>query len=166
MISARMRAVIIGNSGSGKSTLARRLSGTQSLPCLCLDSITWDAGPQRKPLSESLRKLHDFIASHEHWIIEGCYADLAEAALPSCTELHFLNPGTETCIAHCLQRPWEPDKFPTPSAQQAMQEHLVQWVRQYDSRNDEYGLKAHRRLFDQFKGKKQEYTTRIAYPSD
>ena len=61
--------------------------------------------------------LHAFMQSNEQWIVEGCYGDLILAALPYCTELRFLNPGIEVCVAHCHRRPWEPEKLSLPEAQ-------------------------------------------------
>jgi len=158
-----MRLVLLGNAGAGKSTMARQLMGDRVIPRLSLDQIAWDEGTKRKPLEVSLCLLHDFIQSNDQWIIEGCYSDLIEAALPFCTELRFLNPGMEVCVAHCRRRPWEPEKFPGPNDQTAMLTHLIQWVREYETRDDEYGLKRHRQIFDRFAGSKREYTTVASY---
>ena len=158
-----MRLVLVGNGGAGKSTMACRIIGGGKIPRLSLDTIAWDEGPKRKPLDVSLRKLHDFIQASDQWIIEGCYSDLIEAALPHCTELRFLNPGVDVCVAHCHRRPWEPEKFSSPEDQKAMLDQLIQWVKDYDSRDDEFGLKRHRQLFDSFRGRKREYTSVGAY---
>ena len=91
-----MRLILLGNAGAGKSTMARRLRGSANIPRLSLDEIAWNHGPRRKPLEQSLILLRQFIRSNDQWIIEGCYSDLVEAALPHCTELRFLNPGVET----------------------------------------------------------------------
>ena len=90
--------------------------------------------------------------------------DLIRAALPYCTELRFLNPGIEVCVAHCHRRPWEPEKFSSPEDQAAMLTQLVQWVREYETREDEYGLRRHRQVFEQFAGRKREYTSVECYP--
>ncbi|HWC17338.1 MAG TPA: hypothetical protein VG498_09990, partial [Terriglobales bacterium] len=97
-----MRLILLGNAGAGKSTMARRLMGSANIPRLSFDEIAWDEGfpsPMRKPVEQSLTLLRQFILSNDQWIIEGCYGDLVEAALPHCTELRFLNPGVETCVA-------------------------------------------------------------------
>jgi adenylate kinase family enzyme len=158
-----MRTILLGNAGAGKSTMASRLIGNKNVPRLPLDEIAWAGGITRMPLTESLRLLHEFINSNEHWVMEGCYGDLVEAALPHCTELRFLNPGVETCVAHCLSRPWEPSKFPSAEEQNAMLQTLVAWVREYETRNDEYGLERHRQIYDQFSGSKREYTSVVSY---
>ena len=145
--------------------MARRLIGNADIPRLSLDEIAWDRGARRKPLEESLTLLGQFLASNDQWIIEGCYGDLVEAALPHCSELRFLNPDVETCVVHCNRRPWEPSKFPSAEEQNVMLSQLIQWVKDYESRDDEYGLKRHRRIFDGFSGAKREYTSTSSYES-
>jgi adenylate kinase family enzyme len=161
-----MRLILLGNAGAGKSTMARRIIGSKPIPRLSLDEIAWDEGPKRKPLHLSLQMLNDFIRNNEEWIIEGCYSDLIEAALPYCTELRFLNPGIDVCVAHCHRRPWEPEKFSSPDDQAAMLSQLVQWVREYETRDDEYGLKRHRQIFESFEGRKRECTSVESYCDD
>jgi len=137
--------------------MARRLMHGQSISRLSLDEIAWGEGAERKPLEESVQALRKFLDDHEHWIIEGCYSDLVEVALPFCEELIFLNPGIEVCVSHCLKRPWEPEKFSTENEQKEMLDNLIAWVREYETRSDEYGLQRHRLLFESFSGKKREY---------
>ncbi|MDX1556834.1 MAG: shikimate kinase, partial [Xanthomonadales bacterium] len=95
-----------------------------------------------------------------------CYGDLVEAALPHCTELRFLNPGMERCVEHCRRRPFEPEKFASPEEQQAMLDTLIRWVRKYETREDEYGLKRHRRIYAQFDGPKREYNSIDSYSEE
>jgi adenylate kinase family enzyme len=158
-----MRTILLGNAGAGKSTMARGLIGNKDVPLLPLDEIAWAGRTTRMSLTETLRLLHEFIKSNEHWVIEGCYGDLVEAALPHCTELRFLNPGVETCVAHCLSRSWEPSKFPSAMEQNAMLQTLVGWVREYETRDDEYGLKRHRFIYEHFGGVKREYRSVASY---
>src|SRR5690606_25378359 len=106
---------------------------------------------------ESIAEFERFAGAHEGWIVEGCYGDLVEAALPRCTELRFLNPGTPVCIANCRRRLWEPDKFATAAEQAAMVDSLIEWVSRYETREDEFGLRRHRAIFDRFGGAKREY---------
>ena len=151
------RILIYGNSGSGKTTMARKAAAGHGLPHLDLDLVAWDAPGERRALAESVAALEAFFAANEGWVIEGCYGDLVEAALPYCTELRFLNPGVEACVAHCRARPWEPEKYASPGEQDQRLAFLLGWVRQYDTRADEYGLARHRAIFDGFGGTKREY---------
>ena len=153
-----MRTVIFGNSGAGKSTLARRLAGEAAIEHLDLDTLAWlpTTPPQRAPLAQSAAAIDAFVAAYDAWVIEGCYANLLALALPRCTRLVFLNPGVEACVAHCRARPWEPHKYESKAAQDANLEMLVGWVRAYETRDDEFSLRAHRALFDAFTGEKVE----------
>src|SRR5262245_55868446 len=96
------RILIYGNAGSGKTTMAREVSQELDLPRLSLDHIAWGEEAVRLPLEQSLAALKAFLDANAGWVIEGCYGDLVEAALPYCTELRFLNPGVEVCVANCL----------------------------------------------------------------
>jgi hypothetical protein len=108
-------------------------------------------------MAESVAALEEFMAAHREWVIEGCYGDLVEAALPRCTELRFLNPGVEACVANCRKRPWEPSYCESPEEQQRLLGPLIEFVREYETRGDEYGLARHRRIFEAFGGVKREY---------
>lgn len=149
----------MGNAGVGKTTMAKAILRQRKMPRLSLDEIAWNEGVKRKPHKEAVAELIKFIQSNSEWIIEGCYSDLIEEALPYCTELRFLNPGIEISIRHCKQRPWEPEKFGTAEAQDANLENLIQWVRTYETREDEYGLKRHRKIYDEFSGNKREFNS-------
>lgn len=156
------RIVIIGNSGSGKSTLAAALAAEYDIPGLDLDTLAWDAPAVRRALPESIALLRAFIDSRDEWVLEGCYADLVQAALPFATELRFLNPGVDVCVENCRSRPWEPHKYSSKEEQDARLEFLIDWVRQYETRDDEFSLAAHRRLYASFSGTKLEYDARRA----
>lgn len=137
--------------------MARRLAREHGLPHLDLDQLAWTSPGVRKPLAESAKEIEIFAAANPQWIAEGCYADLLELILPKATEMRFLNPGTETCVANCLARPWEPEKYSSKEEQDSRLEFLIQWVRDYETRTDEYSLLRHRALFDSFEGPKKEF---------
>lgn len=153
-----MRTIVYGNSGSGKSTLARKLSAEHDLAYLDLDAIVWEPGQvamMRAP--EAIEaSLDAFLDGHARWVIEGCYGELVEAAAPRCTQLVFLNPGLEACLANNRRRPWEPHKYASPEEQDAMLDNLQAWVRDYYTRQDQWSYAAHRRIFDAFPGAKTE----------
>ena len=82
------------------------------------------------------------------WVVEGCYASLVAESLAFGPTLVFLDPGIEACLAHCRQRPWEPHKYPSKTAQDEKLAFLLDWVRDYAQRDDDVSLKAHQSLFE------------------
>ena len=153
------RIVIFGNSGSGKSTLAQNYAEKYKLSHLDLDTLAWrdTSPPTRLPLSESAAKVHNFLDISQNWIIEGCYSDLLELVINAANEILFLNPGEATCVSNCNARPWEPHKYASPEEQNKNLDMLLNWVRQYADRDDEFSLSAHRKLFNNFTGTKTEF---------
>lgn len=159
-----MRVLVFGNSGSGKSTLATRLAQAHALAHLDLDTIVWEPGQiavARAPEAVAASLQH-FIAGHERWVIEGCYGELVEMAATHCTELVFLNPGREACLDNNRRRPWEPHKYASREAQDAMLANLQAWVAGYYEREDAWSYRAHRRIFDGFNGRKTEHVAPVA----
>jgi adenylate kinase family enzyme len=153
-----MKVLIFGNSGSGKSTMAREWAVTHGLAHLDLDSIVWEPGQVAVPRAPEAvaADLQAFLAAHPRWVVEGCYGELIEAAASACTELVFLNPGLAQCLAHNQARPWEPHKYASRAAQDAMLPALQAWVAGYYERDDAWSYRAHRRIFDAFEGVKRE----------
>ena len=155
-----MRLLIFGNSGSGKSTHAQALAAAHALPHLDLDTIVWEPGRIAVPReAATLRAELEAFTAGDRWVVEGCYGELIEAASSRCTELVFLNPGEAACLANNQQRPWEPHKYASMQAQDAMFTKLQAWVRGYYTRDDAWSYAAHRALFDAFAGPKRELTT-------
>ena len=148
------RVVIYGNAGSGKTTMARSLG----LPLLSLDDLAWTATGIRASLSDSLALLDQFLKAHTEWVVEGCYGDLIVAAAAQCTELRFLNPGTEVCVANARNRPWEPEYCESPEQQQQLLGPLIEFIRAYEQMEGECGLARHRAIFAAHPGPKREYT--------
>lgn len=155
-----MRTLIFGNSGSGKSTLAKAMCARRGCPHLDLDTIVWEPGriAEARSMDRVLADLEAFIAANTDWVIEGCYGDLVEHAAHACTELLFLNPGCQACLANNRRRPWEPHKYASKEQQDAKLDHLQAWVAGYYERDDAWSYAAHRRLFDAHAGPKTEFT--------
>lgn len=153
-----MRILVFGNSGSGKSTLAKQLSARHDLKVLDLDQVVWSQTEFAKFRSdeEIIGELNAFLTANRDWVVEGCYGRWMEYLQSHCTEMVFLNPGEEACLANCRARPWEPKKYPTQAEQDARLPFLLDWVRGYYSRTDDLSLHAHRRLFNSFIGVKRE----------
>ncbi len=155
------RVVVFGNSGSGKSTLSRRLAETLGLAHLDLDEIAWKPNQPgvREGMSVSVAHLKSFVAANKGWVIEGCYSGLISASLEHADELIFLNPGIDACLQNCRNRPWEKHKYPSKEAQDKNLEMLLNWVSEYESREDEFSLQAHLQVFESFQGRKTELSS-------
>lgn len=152
--------VIFGNSDAGKSTYAKRLAASQQATHLVLDSLGWEATnlPTRRSLEASTTEIEQFIQANSNWVIEGCYADLLAVALAHAEQAIFLNPGVQQCVDNAKARPWEEHKYPSKEAQDQNLTMLIDWITPYDQRSDEFSLKAHQQLFDNFQRSKTELT--------
>ena len=159
-----MRKVLIfGNSASGKSTLAKRLAKTEKVAHLDLDLLAWQATtpPTRTPLVESTLAIELFIQQHESWVIEGCYSDLLTIAQSASTEILFMNLCIDDCIANAKNRPWEPHKYESKSAQDANLAMLITWISQYELREDTFSKTAHVDFYQNYTGMKKMLTSNV-----
>jgi len=161
-----MRIVILGNSGSGKSTLAAALAAAADAATLDLDTIAWEPDRQAVPRAEELARndVRAFCQRHEHWVVEGCYANLGEAAFVYAPKLIFLNPGLDACLANALARPWEPHKYASREQQDANLRFLLAWIEEYYTRTGPMSLAGHRECFASYSGPKRELQQRPAGP--
>lgn len=153
-----MRVAILGNSGSGKTTLANWLARSADLAVLDLDSVAWepDQPAVARPSAHAEAEVTRFCAAHAGWVLEGCYGNLIQAALQFQPFLIFLDPGPESCAAHCVNRPWEPHKYRSKQEQDANLQFLLSWVAEYYTREGPMSRNAHRAVFDQYSGRKVE----------
>jgi adenylate kinase family enzyme len=153
-----MHFATLGNSGSGKSTLANWLAKSANLAVLDLDLVAWEPSQPAVARADALAEadVATFCTSHTRWVVEGCYGNLIEAVFPFQPLLIFLNPGRESCTAHCMNRPWEPHKYPSKQEQDANLQFLLSWVAEYYTRDGPMSLDAHRAVFDKYTGRKVE----------
>jgi len=157
-----MRKVLIfGNSASGKSTLAKQLAKSEGLAHLDLDTLAWQMTnpPTRKPLAQSAQTIEHFIQGNTGWIIEGCYSDLLVIAEAESTEIIFMNLSVLDCIANAKKRPWEPHKYDSKAAQDANLAMLIEWISQYEVRDDSFSKTAHEQFYQSYKGIKKQIIT-------
>lgn len=127
---------------------------------LDLDTIAWEEGsaPSRRALEDSHHELELFLGANTHWVIEGCYADLIYLVLPHSSEIVFLDLPVSACVSNARARPWEPHKYATPEAQDANLPMLIDWISDYDNREDVFSRAAHETIFDAYSGKKTRLT--------
>ncbi len=132
------KILIFGNSGSGKSTLAKKICTESVIPHLDLDTVAWlpTNPPERKSIPESYSEIQQFINRKDSWVIEGCYSDLLALLVSEADEIIYLNLSVEKCIENSINRPWEPDKYPSQEAQDANLSMLQNWIQDYTVRND------------------------------
>jgi adenylate kinase family enzyme len=156
-----MRIAIIGNSGSGKSTLARWLAERTGAALLDLDTVAWVPGEIAVPRApeDAENEAKAFCGGHKNWVVEGCYANLVNAALAFSPRLLFLNPGEEQCLANCRARPWEPHKYRSKNEQDTHLAFLLSWVHDYYCRIGEMSLAGHLSCFESYRGPKSELRT-------
>ena len=153
-----MRIAIIGNSGSGKSTLAAWLAHRTGAALLDLDTVAWAPNliAVARPTTEAENDVRAFCAAHPSWVVEGCYANLAQVSLQFGPRLLFLNPGEQQCLENCRARPWEPHKYVSKEAQDRRLDFLLSWVSQYYTRSGEMSLSAHSACFNAYSGEREE----------
>ncbi|MFT5164479.1 MAG: adenylate kinase family enzyme [Alteromonadaceae bacterium] len=156
-----VKILIFGNSGAGKSTLAKKLAVSKNLAHLDLDTLAWQpipagstAPPGRLPLKQSRQQIDIFTNANPHWIIEGCYTDLLEMLSDEADEIIFMDLDVNLCIANAANRPWEPHKYPSKTAQDKNLPMLTQWIQQYTERDDGFSHQAHQGFYEAFKGNK------------
>ena len=161
------KVLIFGNSASGKSTLAKQLAESEQLAHLDLDMHAWQPTnpPTRKPLKESARAIEQFMQLNESWVIEGCYSDLLVIAESAATDIIFMNLPIEDCIVNANNRPWEPHKYESKTAQDANLAMLVEWISQYELRDDSFSKAAHLGFYHNYIGDKQMQTSNVGYLS-
>jgi hypothetical protein len=89
-------------------------------------------------------------------VIEGCYANLVEAAFRCQPLLVLLNPGLASCTANFLTRPWEPHRYASKQDQDANLEFLLSRVAEYYTRDGPMFLHARQEVFVRYPGRKVE----------
>lgn len=155
-----MRKILIfGNSASGKSTLAKQLAQSDNLAHLDLDLLAWQPTnpPTRTPLDDSRKAIEQFIQLHTSWVIEGCYTDLLAMVEAASSEVIFMNLPVAQCIANAKSRPWEPHKYDSKEAQDANLAMLIEWISQYESREDTFSKHAHTEFYQNYLGDKEMF---------
>lgn len=149
-----MRWVLLGNSGSGKTSAAVRLAERWGLPMLELDGVAWEPGQMAVPRDpgEAAAAVRAFCQTHPGWVVEGCYADLAQVAAAEGGTVIHLDPGPAVCTRRAKGRAFEPHKFADLREQEERLPFLLSWILDYPERAGAMGRSAHRDLVAQLGG--------------
>lgn len=128
------------------------------MPVLDLDTVAWepDQPTTLRPEEAARAEVQVFCQNRASWIVEGCYANLIEAALLYSPQLILLNPGEAVCLANCRARPWEPHKYASKSEQDANLQFLLSWVSDYYTRGGPLSQASHLACFRAYPGSKRE----------
>ena len=158
------RIIIFGNSGSGKSTLSKAICAKVGIMHLDLDTLAWKdtSPPERMEIKDSKLKIDKFLDSHEQWVIEGCYSDLIELISKSSNQVVFMDLSIKSCIENAKMRPWEPHKYASKDEQDKNLSMLIDWISEYENRQDTFSRRAHLKIFEEYKGSKIQISTNDA----
>ena len=139
------RIVIIGNSGAGKSWFSNQLSKKLCVPATELDQIHWQSNSYDVAREKSLAiEMVKNVANADKWIIEGVYGWLAQEAVPKATILIWLDIPLNECFGNLR------DRYRQRGEDQAGFKDLMDWTRDYSSRQTSSSLSGHQRLFASF----------------
>ena len=155
------KILIFGNSGSGKTTLAKSMAEQYGLAHFDLDTIAWLATqpPHRRPLDDSYKSIDLFCSANQSWVIEGCYSDLIGYLCDRANQMVLMNLSVELCVENARRRPWEPQKYQSKQQQDENLPMLIDWISNYQTRQDTFSEQAHKDLYDQFQGAKSMRTS-------
>jgi len=149
-----MKIVIIGNSGSGKTWLARKLA-TDTTEIIHLDDLFWmPGGFDRKRSKEEVNQLIGQSKSHDEWISEGVFGELAEQYFDVAQSLIWLDVPWELCRSRLEQRGSVSKKHLGREQSEKGLRKLLDWASHYYDRTDMRSQSGHRSLFDSFEGNK------------
>ncbi|MGF1657398.1 MAG: GNAT family N-acetyltransferase [Verrucomicrobiales bacterium] len=157
---------ILGNSGSGKSTLAKRIALCLNAKVLDLDTIAWDAGPERRDLSASHQAIRDWQDGQTEWVIEGCYEDLLQVVNEPDTALLWLDPPTAVCQNRVSTRRFEPHKYSSMTEQQAALPELTDWIARYSDPQRSMSWHHHNDLYQAWAGPKFPSSQETPHPAE
>ncbi len=148
------KLIIIGNSGSGKTFLAREIASILNLSVTHLDRLFWESEScsQKRP-KDIIHQEIVMITEGSEWILEGVFGDLANIAASKADVLIFLNKDWNECKQALMHR----------GLQEATEENfkeLMKWAELYWDRKTMSSFDGHKKMFNQFRGVKLEFTSR------
>ena len=99
------RLLIIGPVASGKSYLAERVAKKLGLAIYAMDRFFWYPGGFNKMRSPEAQKVRaEKAIAEDAWIIEGCFAYMADWAMPRATDMIWLDLPLDEVIGNFAER--------------------------------------------------------------
>ena len=99
-----MRIEIIGYSGAGKSTLAEILAKHYGIAHLYMDTTQFYGKMNTRTLEEQEKLVNEFLDTHDDWVIDGNYYDVAKRRFELCDEIYFLDYNRFYCLFEAIKR--------------------------------------------------------------
>jgi hypothetical protein len=75
------------------------------------------------------------------------------------SEIIFMNLSIEDCIKNANNRPWEQHKYNSKAEQDANLAMLIEWISQYETRDDSFSKTAHSEFYESYTGVKKMLTS-------
>ena len=70
-----------------------------------------------------------------------------------------MNLSVDQCVENAKRRPWEPHKYSSKEVQDQNLDMLIDWIKQYETRNNVFSYAAHTNFYENFRGSKKMYTS-------
>lgn len=106
-----MKIIIIGCPGAGKSVLTRRINEFLDYPVMHLDRVYHNGGKSHITREELVKRVNDFVCSHDKWIIDGNYISTLEIRVKLADTIILLNIPSEICLANAYKRSEDSIKY-------------------------------------------------------
>ena len=153
-LNKKMKTIIIGNGGSGKTWLAKKIASTE-VQIIHLDNLFWlPGGFDEKRGKEEVNQLIVQSKTHDNWIVEGVFGELAKQYFDKAETLIWLDIPWDVCRSRLQQRGSESKKHMGRKQSEGGLIKLIEWASHYYDRTDFKSYSGHQSLFNFFQGNK------------